>query len=137
MMFRKITSFVVALSVLLLMQFAECQAMSLDQQSMQCCKHMPCNPANKAHDCCKNMVSAQTASVLPSPHVPLSIPVAVPTESSACYRDRPCPGNILAQDRRAATRAAGPLHRLRFPPDLDLPPEKAARSFRVRARVFP
>lgn len=78
MMFRKITSFVVALSVLLLMQFAECQAMSLDQQAMQCCKHMPCNPANKAHDCCKNMVSAPTASVLPSPHVPLSVPLAVP-----------------------------------------------------------
>jgi hypothetical protein len=78
MMFRKITSFVVALSVLLLMQFAECQAMSLDQQAMQCCKHMPCNPANKTHDCCKNMVTSQTASVLPSPHVPLSIPLAVP-----------------------------------------------------------
>jgi hypothetical protein len=78
MMFRKITSFVVALSVLLLMQFAECQAMSLDQQSMQCCKHMPCDPANKAHDCCKKMVTSQTASVLPSAHVPLSIPLVVP-----------------------------------------------------------
>jgi hypothetical protein len=76
MMFRKITSFIVALSVMLLMQFADCQAMSLDQQSMQCCKHMPCNPANKAHDCCKKMVTTQTASVLPIPHVPL-IPVAV------------------------------------------------------------
>jgi hypothetical protein len=30
------------------------------------------------HDCCKNMVSLQMASVLPNPHVPLSIPVAVP-----------------------------------------------------------
>jgi hypothetical protein len=77
MMFRKITSFVVALSVLLLMQFAECQAMSLDQQSMQCCKHMPCNPANKAHDCCKKMVTSQTPSILPTPHVPLSVPIAV------------------------------------------------------------
>lgn len=77
MMFRKITSFVVALSVLLLMQFAECQAMSLDQQSMQCCKHMPCNPANKAHDCCENMVTSPTASVLPTPHVPLSVSVAI------------------------------------------------------------
>jgi len=78
MMFRKITSFVVALSVMLLMQFAECQAMSLDQQAMKCCRTMPCNPANHKHDCCKNMVSAPTASVLPSPHVPLSIPLAVP-----------------------------------------------------------
>ena len=76
MMFRKITSFIVALSVLLLLQFADCYAMSLDQQSMQCCKHMPCNPANKAHDCCKKMVTSQTPSILPIPHVPL-IPVAV------------------------------------------------------------
>jgi hypothetical protein len=78
MMFRKITSFVMALSVMLLMQFAECQAMSLNQQAMKCCRTMPCNPANHKHDCCKNMVTAQTASVLPSSHVPLSIPVAVP-----------------------------------------------------------
>jgi hypothetical protein len=70
----------VALSVLLLMQFAECQAMSLDQQSMQCCKHMPCNPANNAHECCKNVVSPQTATVLPAPHVPLSISVVVPAD---------------------------------------------------------
>ncbi len=78
MMFRKITSFVVALSVMLLMQFAECQAMSLDQQAMKCCRTMPCNPSNHKHDCCKNMVTGQTVSVLPSPHVPHSIPLAVP-----------------------------------------------------------
>jgi hypothetical protein len=78
-MFRKITSFVVALSVMLLMQFAECQAMSLDRQAMKCCRTMPCNPANHKHDCCKNMVSAPTASVLPSSHVLLSTPLAVPT----------------------------------------------------------
>jgi hypothetical protein len=65
MMFRKITSFVVAVSVMLLMQFADCYAMSLDQKSMQCCRNMPCNPSNKAHDCCKHMVSAQSPTVLP------------------------------------------------------------------------
>lgn len=77
-MFRKITSFLAAVSVLLVMQFAECQAMSADQQTMKCCRTMPCNPANHKHDCCKHMVSPQMASVLPNPHVPLSIPLAVP-----------------------------------------------------------
>jgi hypothetical protein len=76
-MFRKITSFVVALSVLLLLQFADCYAMFLDQNSMQCCHHMPCNPANKANDCCKNMVSAQTTSALPVIHVPFVAPLAI------------------------------------------------------------
>ncbi|HXE63990.1 MAG TPA: hypothetical protein VN519_10650 [Bryobacteraceae bacterium] len=76
-MFRKITTFAVALSVLLLMQFANCYAMSLDRNSMQCCHHMPCNPANKAHDCCKHMVSAQTPSALPVIHAPFVTPVAI------------------------------------------------------------
>jgi hypothetical protein len=76
-MFRKMTSFVVAASVLLFLQFADCYAMSLDQQSMQCCHHMPCNPANKAHDCCKKMVSAQTPSAVPVVHVPFVAPIAI------------------------------------------------------------
>ena len=76
-MFRKITSFVVALGVMVLLQFADCYAMSLDQQSMQCCHHMPCNPANKAHDCCKQMVSAQAPNALPVIHAPFVAPVAV------------------------------------------------------------
>lgn len=79
-MFRKITSFLVAVSVMLLMQFADCQAMSLDQQSMQCCHHMPCNPANKAHDCCKKMVSAQAPSAVPVIHAPFVAPLAVVAE---------------------------------------------------------
>jgi hypothetical protein len=79
-MFRKITSFLVAVSVLLVMQFAECQAMSADQQTMKCCRTMPCDPANHKQDCCKKMVSAQTASVLPSPHVPLVAPFALPAD---------------------------------------------------------
>src|SRR5215469_4661449 len=76
-MFRRITSIVVALSVMLLMQFADCYAMSLDQKSMQCCHHMPCNPANKAHDCCKHMVTAQTPSALPAVHAPFVAPMAI------------------------------------------------------------
>ena len=78
-MFRKITSFLAAVSVLLAMQFAECQAMSADQQTMKCCRKMPCNPANHKQDCCKKMVSSQ-ASVLPSPHVPLIAPLALPAD---------------------------------------------------------
>jgi hypothetical protein len=41
---------------------------------------MPCDPANHKNDCCKKMVSPQTASVLPGPHIPLSAPLAVPTD---------------------------------------------------------
>ncbi len=76
-MFRKITSFVVGVGVMLLLQFADCNAMSLDQQSMQCCHHKPCNPANKAHDCCKDMVAAQAPSALPAVHVSFVAPMAI------------------------------------------------------------
>jgi hypothetical protein len=81
LMFQKITSFVVAASVMVLLQFADCYAMSLDQQSMQCCHHMPCNPANKAHDCCKNMVSAQAPSAVPVVHGPFVAPIAIAVDS--------------------------------------------------------
>jgi hypothetical protein len=76
-MFRKITSFVVAVSVLLLLQFADCDAMSLNQQSMQCCHHMPCSPTNKAQDCCKHMVTAQAPTALPVAHAPFVAPIAI------------------------------------------------------------
>ena len=78
-MFRKITSLVVAASFILLAQFADCMAMSADQQTMKCCHTMPCSPANHSHDCCKKMVSTQTASVLPI-HVPLSAPLEIAVE---------------------------------------------------------
>jgi hypothetical protein len=79
-MFRRITSFVVALSLLLLVPFADCLAMSVDQQSMKCCKTMPCDPANRAHDCCKKMVSPQVASALPNVHVSTDVPPVVTAE---------------------------------------------------------
>jgi hypothetical protein len=78
-MFRKITSLVAAASFVLLMQFADCMAMSADQQTMKCCRTMPCSPANHKHDCCKKMVSAQTPGVLPI-HIPFSAPVAIAAE---------------------------------------------------------
>jgi hypothetical protein len=96
MMFRKITSFVVALSVLLLMQFAECQAMPREERAMKCCRAVPCNPPNQRHDCCVNMVTGRTASVLQSLHVPLAKPVAVPAGPLPVTEIRRGPGNILA-----------------------------------------
>lgn len=80
-MFRKFTSLVVAAGVMLVLQFADCYAMSLDRQSMQCCRHMRCNPANKAHDCCKHMASAQAPSALPVIHAAFVAPVAVAVDS--------------------------------------------------------
>ena len=57
---------VVALVALLRLQFADCaSAMTQDQQSMQCCGSMSCDPSNQNHDCCKGMVSSQSPSVLP------------------------------------------------------------------------
>jgi hypothetical protein len=60
--------------------FADClSAMSHDDQSMQCCGSMPCDPSNQSHDCCKGMVSAQAPNVLPVAHVTLDAPVMIVT----------------------------------------------------------
>jgi len=62
------------------LQFADClSAMSHDEQSMQCCGSMPCDPSNQSHDCCKGMVSAQAPNVLPVAHVTLDAPVMLVT----------------------------------------------------------
>jgi hypothetical protein len=75
-MARKITFVVLAVAAMLLLQFADCMAaMTPDQQSMQCCGSMPCDPSNQSHDCCKSMVSSQSPSVLPAAHVSLHAPV--------------------------------------------------------------
>src|SRR5229473_6395957 len=69
---------VLAVVAFLSLQFADCMsAMMQDQQSMKCCGSMPCDPSNQSHDCCKAMVSSQSPSVLPSPHVSLLPPLAV------------------------------------------------------------
>ena len=75
-MIRRVTFFVLALTALFALQFADCLTpMSADQQTMQCCGSMPCNPANQAHDCCKTMVSSPSPSVLPAEHIALNVPV--------------------------------------------------------------
>ncbi|HYL14597.1 MAG TPA: hypothetical protein VEV41_16250 [Terriglobales bacterium] len=75
-MVRKNTFIMLAVVAILLLQFADCMsAMTMDQQSMQCCGSMPCNPSNQSHDCCKAMASSQSPSVLPVAHVTLHPPV--------------------------------------------------------------
>src|SRR6202163_3560422 len=70
-----------ALVALLGLQFADCMpAMTQDQQSMQCCGSMPCDPSNQSHDCCKTMVLSQSSSVLPVAHVTLHAPLMVATD---------------------------------------------------------
>src|ERR1700752_2111444 len=72
---RKNLLIVVAIAGLLGLQFADCMsAMTQDQQSMQCCGSMPCDPSNQSHDCCKAMASSQSPSVLPVAHVKLHLP---------------------------------------------------------------
>src|SRR5215469_17472439 len=76
MMARKTTLLILAIGAVLFLQFADCMsAMTLDQQSMQCCGSMPCDPWNQSHDCCKTMASSQSPSVLPATHVSLHAPV--------------------------------------------------------------
>ena len=71
----------VAIVALLGVQPADClSSMTQDQESMQCCGSMPCDPSNQSHDCCKRMVSAQSPSVLPVAHVTLHAPVMVLTD---------------------------------------------------------
>jgi hypothetical protein len=81
---RKTLLIVVAIAGLLGLQFADCMsAMTQDQQSMQCCGSMPCDPSNQTHDCCKGMVSAQSPNVLPVPQVTLHAPVMVVADDLA------------------------------------------------------
>lgn len=80
MMGKRLLVFLAAVALLGL-QFAECMsAMTPDQQSMQCCGSMPCDPSNQTHDCCKGMVSAQSPRVLPVAHVTLQAPVMIVTD---------------------------------------------------------
>ena len=68
----------VAIVALVGLQFADCMpAATQDQQSMQCCGSMPCDPSNQSHDCCRAMVSSQSPSVLPTAHVTLIPPTIV------------------------------------------------------------
>ncbi|SRR6266446_5665245 len=77
---------------LLGLQFADClSAMTPDQQSMQCCGSMPCDPSNQTHDCCKGMVSAQAPNVLPVPPVTLHPPVMVVADILALPQATPYP----------------------------------------------
>lgn len=73
-----------AAGALLFLQFADCMsAMTLDQESMQCCGSMPCTPANYSHDCCKAMISGQSPNLLPTAGVSLNAPAIVLVEPSA------------------------------------------------------
>ncbi|HWO31728.1 MAG TPA: hypothetical protein VNO32_23280 [Candidatus Acidoferrum sp.] len=75
-MIHRVTFLVLALAALFALQFADCfSPVSADQQTMQCCGSMPCNPANQSHDCCKTMVSSPSPSVLPVEHIALNVPV--------------------------------------------------------------
>src|ERR1700686_2345357 len=71
---RKLLLLLVA-GALLLLPFADCMsAMTQGQQTMKCCASMPCAPSNQNQSCCKNMVSPQRPSVLPSRYVSLDRP---------------------------------------------------------------
>src|SRR5262252_6184702 len=81
-MVRRTTLTGLAVVAVLFLPFTDCMsAMTLDQESMQCCRSMPCDPSNQSHDCCKGMVSPQSPSVLPAPHVTLHSPVMVSADS--------------------------------------------------------
>lgn len=61
--------FGMAAVALLLLQVGNCMpAMAMNSQAMQCCRSMPCTPANSSQGCCKNMVSRSASSMLPGHH---------------------------------------------------------------------
>jgi len=77
-MINRVTFLVLALIALFAAQFADCLSpFSGDQENMQCCGSMPCNPTNQSHDCCKTMVSGNASNALPAQHSALRVPVAV------------------------------------------------------------
>jgi hypothetical protein len=87
---RKKPFILVGLVALLGLQFADCaSAMTQDQQSMQCCGSLPCDPSNQSHDCCKGMVSSQSPSVLPVAHITLHAPVMIVTDVLALPQATP------------------------------------------------
>jgi hypothetical protein len=91
-MIGKRLSVLLAGVALLGLQFADClSAVTQDQQSMQCCGSMPCNPSNQSHDCCKGMVSSPSPSVLPAAHVALDAPVMIVTNILASPQATPYP----------------------------------------------
>lgn len=108
-MIRRVTFLVLALTALFVLQFADCfSPISGDEQTMQCCGSMPCNPTNQSHDCCKTMVSSRSASILPAAHVTLHPPTTVASDIL------PVPQVLAVSDASAADFAA-PQHP---PPEL-------------------
>ncbi len=108
-MVRKNTFVMLAVVAILLLQFADCMsAMTIDQQSMQCCGSMPCDPSNQSHDCCKSMASSRSPSVLPVAHVTLHPPVMDVADFSPSPR-------ALELSEAPRTEFAAPQH---SPPEL-------------------
>ena len=108
-MARKTTFVMLAVVATLLLQFTDCMsAMTQDEQSMQCCGSMPCDPSNQGHDCCKTMVSSQSPSVLPAAHVTLHPPTVVAADIL------PVP-QVLASSESSPFDLAAPQH---SPPEL-------------------
>ncbi len=106
---RKILLIVAAVAGLLGLQFADCMsATAKDQQSMQCCGSMPCDPSNQTHDCCKGMVSAQAPTVLPVAHVTLHAPVVVVTDVLTSHQ-------LMTYAQISRFESAAPQH---SPPEL-------------------
>jgi len=106
---RKRLLIVGAIAGLLGLQFADCMsAMTQDQQSMQCCGSMPCDPSNQTHDCCKGMVSAQSPNVLPVPPATLHAPVMVIANAFA-------PSQLTPYTQISRFEFAAPQH---SPPEL-------------------
>jgi hypothetical protein len=105
-MVRKNTFVMLAVVAILLLQFAACMsAMTMDQQSMQCCGSRPCDPSNQSHDCCKSMASSQSPSLLPLAHVTLHPPVMDVADTLATPQ-------VLELSEAPRTEFAAPQHPL-------------------------
>ena len=69
---------VLAMGIFLFLPYAECvTSADVTTQAMQCCRTMPCTPANKTYSCCKTMIFAHAPNILPVRRVSLATPTVV------------------------------------------------------------
>jgi len=92
----------------LFLQAADCMnAISQDQQAVQCCGTSQCTPANQSQGCCKTMTSTEMPRMLVKARVSLNVPLAAIAEQAPALK----------------TAMFMPSTRLSFEPQQYSPPE--------------
>jgi hypothetical protein len=113
-MAHRVTLLVLALTALFTLQFTGCVSpVSADQETMQCCGTMPCNPTNQSHDCCKSMVSSNASSMVPAQRVALRLPDPEVSDHFA-IPEIPLVADVFQPQFEASEHAPPELYTLHF-----------------------